>query len=127
MFVAEVYQFLNRSARHERERAAGEFEAVHVSPHRLQRVLQVPPAHRRVIRPANLSHAASARLRLSLVDFQEGERPFISVIVSLCHNWSFSIFLSAIFLSAIPCPEFRRQENVRQENVFPSSSYDCGI
>src|SRR6266545_1704766 len=48
--------------------ASGEFEAVHISPHRLQHVLQIALAHRRVIRPAYLGHAALPRLRLALVE-----------------------------------------------------------
>src|SRR6266545_1686497 len=68
VFVTEVYQLFDRPARHEREGASGEFEAVHISPHRLQHVLQIALAHRRVIRPAYLGHAALPRLRLALVE-----------------------------------------------------------
>src|SRR5262249_55852489 len=68
VLVTEVYQLFDRPARHEREGASGEFEAVHISPHRLQHVLQIAPAHRRVIRPAYLGHAALSRLRLAFVE-----------------------------------------------------------
>src|SRR5262245_17467282 len=66
--VTEVYQLFDRPARHEREGASGEFEAVHIIPHRLQHVLQIALAHRRVIRPAYLGHAALSRLGLALVE-----------------------------------------------------------
>src|SRR5262245_1037472 len=39
VFVANVYQLFDCPAGHEREGASGEFEAVHISPHRLQHVL----------------------------------------------------------------------------------------
>ena len=73
--VAEVDELLDGLPRHQAEGAAGELQDVHVGSHRLQDVLQVALAHRRVVGAADLGHAAGARFGRTFVDLQKGERP----------------------------------------------------
>ncbi len=84
--MAEVDQLLNHSAPHQAERPAREFERIDIFAHRFEHVLEIPLAHRRVIRAANLSDAARAGLRRPRIGSQKGKSPLVGLWLWLRHG-----------------------------------------
>src|SRR5207244_2339047 len=131
--MADVNQFANGLPRHEREGAASELERVHIGAHRFQHILEVTFAHRRVIRAADLSHAAQARFSRPRVGPQKIEGPVIGPSGRFTHEGSFYVGFVALCNTAngIPgrrgCASWPKRCCSEQKKARPSTSLTCVI
>src|SRR5260370_442058 len=86
MPVCEVVDFPHAGARHQRERAAGVFDAIDILAHRFQDVGQIPCSHDRTVGTPDFREPNLPRLGGALVEPDERKSSLVQVClaVGLC-------------------------------------------